>query len=482
MKEKWSKDVYLVLACVGAAAGLGNIWRFPYMAYENGGSAFLIPYIICIILIGLPLILLELGVGTWAQGSIVASAEKANPKMRWLGWWVLINSLVIVFYYAVVLAWCVLYTMFSFSSAWGDDPAGFFFGKVLALTDNPFSFGSIQLKTIGALAFVWALIYWIVSKDIKRISRVLVITVPVPIILLIIMSANMATLDGSGDGIQLYLKPDLSRLLTVGVWGAAASQVLLSLGLGMGQIVAYASRKKDRSQLAKVGFSICTFDTLISFIAGLTVFGAMGYLAYASQTSIDELALESLPLSFISYPLALSQMPLGSLWGVIFFVMLVLLGIDSAFAVVEANFSALEEKFEAKSRRSIIGLLCSLCFIGGIFFTFGGGLYWLDIIDHWVANYSIAAIAYLQLILFSSHRYFDDIWKPFSGIIKPAIAKKLLRYAIPVFLVAVFGSGLIKDFTVPYSDYPWMAILIGGWGVTLLALILSFIISRRQYR
>ncbi len=153
--NKWSKEIYFVLAAVGAAVGLGNLWRFPYMAYENGGGAFFIPYIICLLFVGFPLIFLETFLGKWGKGSVANAFYKTNKTWTWIGWWALINSLVIVFYYAVVLSFAVQYVVYSFTEQWGQDSSSFFVNNILHLSDNPFDFGNFNFVTVIALLFVW---------------------------------------------------------------------------------------------------------------------------------------------------------------------------------------------------------------------------------------------------------------------------------------------------------------------------------------
>ncbi|MBW2000109.1 MAG: sodium-dependent transporter, partial [Deltaproteobacteria bacterium] len=239
--KKWSRDLFFILACVGAAVGVGNLWRFPYMAYENGGGAFLFPYIICLLLVGVPITLLEIGMGRWGRGSVAQAFRKVKSSWTWIGWWALVNSMVILFYYAVVLGWCAQYVVYSLTEAWGDNPAGFFLKHVVQLTGSPFEFGSLNFSSIVALAVIWGAIFLIVRSGTKGLSRVLLVTVPLPAILLIILAGRSLSMPGSGQGISHLFTPQPSKILNVSVWAAAASQVVLSLSLGMGQIVAYAS-------------------------------------------------------------------------------------------------------------------------------------------------------------------------------------------------------------------------------------------------
>lgn len=479
--NKWSKEIYFVLAAVGAAVGLGNLWRFPYMAYENGGGAFFIPYIICLLFVGFPLIFLETFLGKWGKGSVANAFYKTNKTWTWIGWWALINSLVIVFYYAVVLSFAVQYVVYSFTEQWGQDSSSFFVNNILHLTEGPFDFGNFNFVNIIALLLVWIIIYFIGRSSTKGLSRVLRITVPLPLILMIILSSKSLSMPGGIQGIKYFLTPRISEVFNIGIWTAAASQVILSLGLGMGQIVAYASRKKDNSGIIKSGIVIGSLDIFFSFMAGITVFATLGYLAKMQGIHITDLEIEGIFLAFVTYPTAISNLPLAPLWGIIFFTMLLSLGIDSVFAVIEANITGFLEFKNSKSKNKLALILCIVCFIGGLIFTIGPGLYWLDIVDHWVANYSIAAIIIMECIIFGRLLKLEDILANIKESIPLKVLKSwktLIGIIVPLVLLMIFGIQFVQELFQPYGGYPTIALLIGGWLVFLLTIMISVFIAK----
>ena len=477
---RWSKEIFFVFACVGAAVGLGNLWRFPYMAYKHGGGAFIIPYLICLLGVGVPLVLLEIRLGRWGGGSVARAFQKAGSQWTWIGWWALINSMVIVFYYAVVLSWCVLYFIYSFSEAWGDNPASFFVRNVLGLTGNPFTFGGIRATGVLALLVVWLGIFLIVRSGTRGLSKILMITVPLPLVLLVILAVRSIGLPGSANGLAFFLKPRMSEIWNVSVWAAASSQVVLSLGLGMGQVIAYAARRRRDSGTVKAGLWICGLDVFFSVLAGLTVFATMGYLASSQGVAVGQLKIKGLFLAFVSYPAAISSLPMAPVWGVIFFLLLIMLGIDSAFAVIEANLAGCEESTKKKTRTSLAALLCAIGFVGGLLFTTSSGLIWLDIVDHWVANYSIAAIIILECIVFSFFVRSEKIRNDFSALWPKRIElfwRALVAVIVPASLLLVFGANLIKEFVKPYGGYPSTAIIVGGWCIFLAMIIIGILVG-----
>lgn len=486
--SKWSKEIYFILAAVGAAVGLGNLWRFPYMAYENGGGAFFIPYIICLLLVGFPLIFLEIFIGKRYQGSVANSFYKTNKTWTWVGWWALVNSLIIVFYYAVVLSFALQYVFYSLKESWNPDPNSFFTTNVLQLSSGPGEIGGFNILTIFTLLIIWIIIYFIVKSGTKGLSRVLRITVPLPLIIMIVLSSRSLSMPGGIDGLLYFITPRINEIFTIGVWTAAASQVILSLGLGMGQIVAYASRKKENTGIIKSGLSIGSLDLFFSLMAGVTVFATLGYLANIQEVSIPDLPVNGIFLAFVSYPMAISNLPLAPVWGIIFFIMLVSLGIDSVFAVIEANLTGFLEFKNSKSKSNIAMILCIICFSGGVLFTSGAGLYWLDIVDHWVANYSIAAIIILEGIVLGKLLKVDDIIANIGESVSARTVKNwkiLIGIIIPIILIIIFGIQLIQEIYKPYSGYSSLALVLGGWLVFFLCIVAAIRIAsvyKNKYR
>lgn len=485
-REKWSKNIFFSLATIGAAVGLGNLWRFPYMAYENGGGSFFIPFIACYLLVGLPLIFLEFGMGLWSTGSVAQAFKKVNPKTTWMGWWVLVNSFVIVCYYAVVMAWCLQYAIYSLTQQWGTDTKGFFFNNVLHISASPAEPGTFNWFSVLSLLILWLATFSILKKGIKGLSKVLLITVPIPFVLIVALAIRSMSFPGGMEGVKYFLSPDISKIFSVSVWTAAASQVILSLSLGMGQMVAYSSMKKDSSQNLKSGFALILGDFSFSLFAGIAAFATFGAMQFQLGLPIvGDTGLNGPALAFITYPAAISALPGAAFWGFMFFFMLVLLGIDSVFAVVEANITDLKVVFPKISKGKLIGIFCFVSFIGGLPFTMGAGLYWLDIVDHWVGYFAIFSIIILQCIVFGSSPKIHEISKHIGSWMHGWFFK-VWRIWILAILPILFGLFVIiklkDEFVKPYSDYPWKTILFGGWGIFSLVVIIGVIISIKHNR
>jgi neurotransmitter:Na+ symporter, NSS family len=487
-QNKWSRTIFFSLATIGAAVGLGNLWRFPSIAYQNGGGSFFIPFVVCYLLVGLPLILLEFGMGGWSKGSVAESFKKINKRYTWMGWWVLVNSFVIVAYYTIIMGWCLQYAIYSLKTEWGSDTSSFFFNDVLHITSAPNEIGGLNVFTVVCLLCIWLITYFVLSRGIKTLSKVLLITVPIPFILVVVLAIRSISMPGGVEGLEYFLKPNLSKIVSIDVWTAAAGQVILSLSLGMGQMVAYSSMKKEGSSSLKPAFSLIAGDFMFSLFAGIAVFATFGAMQFnlGLPMEVTEEAAKGLSgpaLAFVTYPAAISALPYAPLFGFLFFFMLFLLGIDSVFAVVEANVTDLKTAFPKLSKNKVIGGFCILSFIGGVFFAFGNGMYLLDVVDHWVGNFAIFSIIILQCIVFGTSSKLKEIATSIGSWLT-GFTYKSWRLWFTVILPIVFTiflfSQLYNEFIKPYSDYPWLFVLVFGWGIFLLAIVVGVLIAKKH--
>lgn len=482
-QDKWSKNLFFSLAIIGAAVGLGNLWRFPAQAYNNGGGSFFIPFIICYLLVGLPLAFLEFGMGRWSGGSVAEAFKKTNTKNTWMGWWVLVNSFIIVCYYAVVMAWCLQYAIYSLNLRWGKDTSSFFFKDVLHMSASASDPGGINFFTVICLAALWIISFLVLRRGVKELSRILLFTVPIPFVLILILAIRSYNMPGGKEGVEFFFKPESDKLLTTQVWTAAASQVILSLSLGMGQMVAYASMKKDSSKNLKSGFLLIFGDFMFSLVAGITVFATYGALQHqlGQPLSVGNGGdINGPALAFVTYPAALSALPFAPLWGFLFFFMLVLLGIDSVFAVVEANVTDLKTLFPKISKGKVIGAFCLLSFLGGLPFTLGAGMYWLDIVDHWVGYFAIFSIIILQCIVFGTSSKIREIASHIGTWMSRRIFKTWRIWVVivlPIIFILFLFNQVKNEFKTSYSGYPWNVVVICGWGVFSIAILAGIFLA-----
>ena len=483
-RERWSSRTIFILAAIGSAVGLGNAWRFPGTTYSNGGGAFLIPYLVALITAGIPLLILEHAIGRKAQAGAPIALKKMNKRAEPLGWWALATSFVIVSYYCVVLAWVVHYMWSSLTHAWKDiGAADYFFGNVLQISESPGALGGFSVPVLICLVITWVAVWLTLSNGVKSVSKVVVWTVPVPLVLLVVLMIRALTLPSANIGLTFYLQPDWAALLKPRVWAAAYGQVFFSLSILFGIMIAYGSYLKKDSDLTTDGMIIAFADAGISFLAGFAVFGTLGYLSNVSGTPIAEMSVAGVGLAFITYPEAITQLPGGPvaivIFGLFFFLMLFTLGIDSAFSIVEGIVAGLVDKFNWNKKKTTLAM-CALGLLGSLIFATKAGLYWLDITDHFVNDFNLIVIGIIQCFvvgwLFGAEKvrkYFNET----SSIRFGRWWDIMIRFVTPLVLLYISVSYLIENIGENYAGYATNHIIIGGWGVVAATIITGFIMT-----
>ena len=479
-KEYWNTRFAFVMAAIGSAVGLGNVWRFPYVCYENGGGAFLIPYFVALFTAGIPLMILELSIGHWARSAPPNAFKKIGKKWEWAGWWAVLVPFVIALYYVVIMAWCFSYMIYSLDLRWGSQ-ASTFFKNFLGDTGTPEIFGSISIPVVLGLIVIWLCVFIILYKGVNRIGKIVAITVPIPTILLIILTIRGLTLPGAIEGISYYLTPDFSRLSDVNVWLAAYAQVFFSLGVAQGIMITYASFLKKKSDITNNAFIISLADAGTSFLAGFTVFSVVGYLAASQGVGVTELGIGGPTLTFITYPTAISLLPVAaSFFGMIFFIALLTFGIDSAFSMVEPMVSGLHGKFRITKAKAT-GFMCIIGFFISLLFATGSGLHWLDIVDHFIANFGLVMIGLVECLILGWVYKLSKLRKHANETSEIKIGKwweYLIKYVIPFVLFLLLAIAIIDNITNPYLGYPWWVIILGGVAPCLAIFLLSFVFMK----
>lgn len=299
VRGSWKSQWGFILAAIGSAVGLGNVWRFPYMAYDNGGFAFLVPYLVALFVIGLPILVLEFGIGHHMRASAPLAFRKINSRFGWLGWWsVTFVMFGIVVYYAVVISWCINYFFLSFRRFWGGDPAAFFEETFLQLNQPPLpgeslSFGAPVWWIIIALGIVWGTNWLITAKEIEKgIEKACRIFIPLLVIVIAILVVWALTFEGAKDGISMYLNPleaDWSKLTEPAVWVSAISQIFFTLSVGFGIMIAYASYLPKNANVGKSALITAVGNCGFSIFAGIAVFATIGFMAASHDVPVREL-------------------------------------------------------------------------------------------------------------------------------------------------------------------------------------------------
>lgn len=466
-RETWGTRGGFVLAAVGSAVGLGNLWGFPYKLYDNGGGAFLVPYIIGMVCIGIPLLILEFSLGHFTQRAAPDAFGRCNKRLEFVGWWGILLGFVIILYYPVILAYCFSFLYYSVLSIINGTPlpwAGegvqgvvnakeFFFTEYLHIQKGP-ALGEMQWHILIPLIVAWVLMYLCIFKGVKLVGKIVWLTVPLPFLMLIVLAIRGLTLEGAMGGLVYYLDPDWSQLAKPTTWRFAFGQVFFSLSLAYGVMLTYASFLHRKSDLNNNASIICFADLGTSFVGGIAIFATLGGMAFATQQGGNAVGVADVVdggpgLAFVAFPYALAQLPGAAWWSLVFFFTLVTLGIDSAFSITESVLAGLVDKTGWKRSLVLPGMsLIGLAF--GIVFVTQSGLNWLGTIDGFInGTWGIAFLGLLECVALSwfyrvetlrNHANERSDWKLGSWW------NFAIRVLIPIILGTLFIWSLLDDF------------------------------------
>lgn len=485
-RDYWGSRVGFILAAVGSAIGLGNIWRFPYIAYQSGGGAFIIPYLFALLTAGIPMLVMEYILGHRFRGSAPLAFRRLSSRTEWIGWWQVVISFVISSYYAVILAWAAAYLWYSVGTRWGSDPASFFSDTFLGVPETAGPLGGLVPVVVVPLVLVWgvalAIGYAGVRKGIERTTKVMI---PLLVLTFGVLVVRAITLPGAAMGLNALFTPDFAALRDSAVWMAAYGQIFFSLSVAFAIMITYASYLPRSSDLTNNAFIAGFANSSFEVLAGIGVFAALGFMATAQGIGIQDVAIEGIGLAFIAFPRIINTLPaLNSLFGVLFFGSLVLAGLSSLISIVEVYIAALRDKF-GLSRRAAVAAGGGGCALVSLIYATHGGLYVLDTVDSFINSFGLAlaglaevvAVAWLLRTLSTLQRHanrFSDIalglwWKVALGAITPL-----------VFSYQAIGNIRLR-LAEPYAGYPGEFVLVAGWLVALAALTAGVLLSLRRW-
>ncbi len=507
-RENWGSRAGFVLAAIGSAVGLGNLWGFPYKLYAHGGGAFLIPYILAMLIIGIPVLILEFSLGHMTQRAAPDAFRRAGKRKQMVGWWGILLGFVIITYYPVILAWCLSflgraiegivyhngqlpwaqtadgatnYFLHTYANIWKDDagvPSWFL--------------GSLNPEIMFCLAAIWLLMFLSIFKGVNVVSKVVLWTVPLPWLMLLILMVRGLTLPGATQGLAYYMNPDWSQLAQPTTWRFAFGQVFFSMSLAFGVMITYASFLHRKSDINNNAAIIGLGDLGTSFVAGIAIFATIGAMSLATQQDVSQVISgdSTVGMAFMAFPYALAQLPHSAWFAMVFFIALLTLGIDSAFSITESILASIVDK-TGWNRTTVLWGMTFFGLVCGIVYTSRGGLSWLGEIDGFVNGpWGIALLGLVECVvlgwMFRIKRLRDHanersdwklgVWWDWN-----------LRLLVPVVLSALFVWSLYDTITA-YDGY---LVTHGGqaiWPVIIglvlagLAPILSVILSVVRFR
>uniref|UniRef100_A0A8C6N2G5 Transporter n=1 Tax=Mus spicilegus TaxID=10103 RepID=A0A8C6N2G5_MUSSI len=409
----WNNKVEFVLSVAGEIIGLGNVWRFPYLCYKNGGGAFLIPYVVFFICCGIPVFFLETALGQFTSEGGITCWRRVCPLFEGIGYATQVIEAHLNVYYIIILAWAIFYLSNCFTTElpwatcgheWNTEKCvefqklnfsnyshvslqnatspvmEFWERRVLAISDGIEHIGNLRWELALCLLAAWTICYFCIWKGTKSTGKVVYVTATFPYIMLLILLIRGVTLPGASEGIKFYLYPDLSRLSDPQVWVDAGTQIFFSYAICLGCLTALGSYNNYNNNCYRDCIMLCCLNSGTSFVAGFAIFSVLGFMAYEQGVPIAEVAESGPGLAFIAYPKAVTMMPLSPLWATLFFMMLIFLGLDSQFVCVESLVTAVVDMYPKVFRRGyrrellILALSIISYFLGLVMLTEVGGV------------------------------------------------------------------------------------------------------------
>ncbi|RJX43594.1 sodium-dependent transporter [Halonotius aquaticus] len=430
-RATWATRIGFILAAAGSAVGLGNIWRFPFLTGESGGAAFLVVYLLLVVGVGVPVLLVEFVIGRRSNRNPIGAFERlGHPGWKAAGAVGAIAAFIIFSYYSVVGGWVIQYVVASFTGGYGADAEAFFLST--ASGTNAIAYHGLFMATVAG----------IVALGIRNgLEKAATVMVPTVVVLLVGLAGYGATLDGAGAAYSYYLAPDLSTIVgdAVSILPAAAGQAFYTLSLGMGIMITYASYiGEDRNLLQDAGV-IVVLDTAIALLAGLVVFPFL----FTQGIEPGEGGAGSI---FISLAGAFQQLPGGELLGGVFFLMLLVAALTSAFSIFEVVVSYITDTFDVNRVPTALGMAAVL-FVVGI--PTALDLTYLDAYDLF-ANNILLILSGLLLSIFIGWVYAGEAVEELGkgrasdGRIE-AIWLTTLRYVVPIVLAITLALS-VRDY------------------------------------
>ncbi|XP_029687052.1 sodium- and chloride-dependent betaine transporter-like isoform X1 [Takifugu rubripes] len=514
-RGQWASKTEYILVVAGNVVGLGNVWRFPYLCYRYGGGAFLIPYCLLAVIFGIPLFLLETSLGQFTQEGFVTCWRKVCPLAQGIGYAYLILKLY-DFCYILVQVWALFYLVSSFKSQlpWANCNNGWNTGncvgvhdvtnvtgnqttmtnttsaavefwqrRMLGMSGGIEHLGSVRWELVLCLLACWVFCFFSIWKGVRSSGKVAYFTATFPYVMLLILLIRGLTLPGAFNGIYFYLYPSIEDLTNLKVWIEAGSQICFSYSLVRGNLIALSSYNKYNNNCYRDCFFLCLLNSCTSFLAGFVVFSILGFMAQQQGVTVDAVADSGPGLAFITYPQAAALMPLPQFWTVCFFLMLLLLAVDTHFTVVESFITTVSDLFpkvlHAPIRHELFVLVFCFCnFLFQLMLVTEGGIYMFQLIDYYgvsrFCDYFLAPCECLVISWIFGVDRFMKIIKDMTGA-KPFIMFKLLwKYIIPlvslislILFIVNFKHLKINDWYV-YPDWAYAL----GWMMTISTVIM----------
>ncbi|KAF7987342.1 hypothetical protein HCN44_003104 [Aphidius gifuensis] len=494
----WENKFDFLFSCISVSVGLGNIWRFPYLCYKNGGGAFIITYSIAMIFCGIPIFFQEVAIGQYLGTSGINLIGQLCPILQGVGYATMTIVFFLNIYYCIIIAWTIFYLIKNY---WNTDNCytlnisllntnnngnhtssveEYWERRVLNVTNGIDNIGKIQWELLTCLTIGWIIIYLIIRRGIHQSGKIIWFTALFPNFVLIILLIRAVTLKGAIIGIKYYITPKWEVLLTSEPWIDGATQIFFAYSIGTGALPALGSFNKFHHNSFKDAMITCIVNTLTCLVAGCVTFSILGHIAHEQNTDVSSVVKSGPGLVFSTYPQVISKIPGSPIWAGIFFFMLIMLGIDSEFCTVEAFITGIIDNWPnilRQQRNKFTLIICCLMFILGIPMVTQGGVYIFQLMDTYSASgISILWVCFFQTIaiswIFGTKQFTNCIYKMMGIELSKFWSFCWLIFA-PVIMICIFIFQCIELKPLKYGDfyeYPiWSQVI--GYLISLSSMI-----------
>ncbi|XP_022909605.1 sodium- and chloride-dependent GABA transporter 1-like isoform X2 [Onthophagus taurus] len=507
----WENKLDFLFSCISLSVGLGNVWRFPYLCYKNGGGAFLVTYTIAMIFCGIPMFYQEVAIGQFLGSGGMTFIGQLVPILKGVGYATMTIVFLLDIYYCIIIAWTLYYLICTFASVpylpWSDcdnwwntencstgianrshvemDPLKylnltakvttpveeFFDHKVLGISSGIEDVGGMQWQLFTCLVIGWILIYSVIRKGLHQSGKIIWFTATFPYVVLVILLIKSVSLDGATQGLLYYVTPRWEELLTPGPWMDGATQIFFAYSIGCGALPALGSYNKFHHNCYKDAVITCIINTLTSLLAGAVTFSILGHLAAELGTNVGTVVKSGPGLVFLTYPEVVLKLPGAAFWAITFFIMLVVLGIDSEFCLVESFITGVVDNWSEvlrPHRNTFTVIICIVMFALGIPMVTHGGMYVFQLMDYYSASgMSLLWVCFFQTIaiswIFGVEKLSDSI-EQMMGIRPSKFWTICWRFCAPTVMVVIFISQCMAFQPLTYGKnytYPKWSNVIG---------------------
>ena len=482
-ENEWGSNLSFILAMIGSAVGLGNIWRYPYVLYSNGGGAFYIPYIVAILLMGIPFLILEYGVGYDFKSSFAKAVKKIDSRWEYLGWFLPVAVFLIMIYYSAILGWDGIYIILSFFKGWGADPNVYFTNTLLHSSNS--WMGLLQFIPLIAVAMLvgWVIIWFISHRDLEEgLGRVSKVLVPLLFVIMVVIVGFSLTLPGASIGLSELFHPNWALLGNFEIWMAAFGQIVFSLSLGMSIAFTYASYTKDDADLITNTISIALANSLFENFAALGVFSILGYMSLQSGTAVADLVTQGTGLVFIVYPTVFNVLGQWAyILGPLFFLTVYLAGLTSILSTIEPLSFSIQNKFGLTRSKTMTLLIIVGALISMIYATaYGGSI--LGYVDTFINQIALLLGIIFECIIFAwifkAEKLIDFLNSRSKTIKLGKWWVIIVKYILPIFILIVWIGGMMD--VIKSSTFEQLVFTVVSAAVLLIGTLVLTILPAKN--